>query len=47
MFVDKGKIINILAISIIIIGIISTILVNANQKVYQQKHGNRGHKPKQ
>lgn len=32
MFGDKGKIIHILAISVIIIGIISTILVNANQE---------------
>jgi hypothetical protein len=32
MFVDKGKIIHILAISVILIGIISTILVNANKE---------------
>ena len=32
MFVDKGKIIHILAISVIIIGIVSTLLVNANQE---------------
>ena len=30
MIVDRGKIIHILAISVIIIGVISTILVNAN-----------------
>jgi hypothetical protein len=32
MFVDKGKMIHILAISVLLVGIISTILVNANQE---------------
>jgi hypothetical protein len=32
MFVDRGKIIHILAVSVIIIGVVSTILVNANKE---------------
>jgi hypothetical protein len=32
MFVDRGKIIHLLAVSVIIIGLVSTILVNANKE---------------
>jgi hypothetical protein len=36
MFVDRGKIVHILAISVIIIGILSTIFVNANKVEVKQ-----------
>lgn len=36
MIVDRGKIVHILAISVIIIGVISTILVNANNTEEKQ-----------
>ena len=36
MFVDRGKIVHILAISVIIIGILSTIFVNANNVEVKQ-----------